>query len=109
MIEPITGSLIKEKILLYLVLNPLSYPNEISKNFGFNLNAVQNQLKKLESGRVVCSRLKGKVRLYEMDPRYPFKNELEALLRKVYSYLDKETKEKYYIKRTRPRKPGKPL
>ncbi len=109
MIEAITGSLLKEKILLYLVLNPLSYPNKIARNFGYNLNAVQKQLEKLESGRVVCSRLKGRVRLYEMDPRYPFKNELEALLRKVYSYIDQETKDKYYIERTRPRKPGKPL
>ena len=109
MIEAITGSLIKEKILLYLILNPLSYPNEISRNFNFNLNAVQKQLEKLESGRVVCSRLKGRVRLYEIDPRYPFKNELEALLRKVYSFMDQEEKDEYYIKRTRPRKPGKPL
>ncbi len=48
-------------------------------------------------------------RLYELDPRYPFRNELEALLRKVYSYIARETKDKYYIKRTRPRKPGKPF
>ena len=109
MIEAITGSIVKEKILLYLVLNPLSYPNEIARNFDFNLNAVQKQLEKLESARVVCSRLKGRVRLYEMDPRYPFKKELEALLRKVYSYLEQEIKDKYYIKRTRPRKPGKEL
>ncbi len=109
MIEAITGSLVKEKILLYLILNPLSYPNEIARNFEFNLSAVQKQLKKLEVGRVVCSRLKGKVRLYEIDPRYPFKKELEALLMKVYLYLDQETKDKYYIKRTRPRKPGKEL
>ncbi|MCK5221714.1 MAG: winged helix-turn-helix transcriptional regulator [Candidatus Aminicenantes bacterium] len=109
MIEAITGSIVKERILLYLVLNPLSYPNEIARNFGFNLNAVQKQLLKLEDGRVVCSRLKGRVRLYEIDPRYPFKNELEALLRKVYSFMDQETKDKYYIKRTRPRKPGKEL
>ena len=109
MIEAITGSILKEKILLYLVLNPLSYPNEIARNFGFNINAVQKQLAKLEDARVVCSRLKGRVRLYEIDPRYPFRNELEALLRKVYSYLDQEIKDKYYIKRTRPRKPGKEL
>ncbi len=109
MIEAITGSELKEKILLYLVLNPLSYPNEMAKNFGFNVNAVQKQLENLEQGRVVCSRLKGRVRLYEIDPRYPFKKELEALLIKVYSYLDQETKDKYYIKRTRPRKPGKGL
>lgn len=109
MIEAITGSIIKEKIILYLILNPLSYPSEIARTFKFNLYTVQKQLENLENGGVVCSRLKGKVRLYEIDPRYPFKKEMEALFMKVYSFTDKETKEKYYIKRTRPRKPGKPL
>lgn len=102
-------SKIKENILLYLFINGISYPSELSRNFDLNLFAVQNQLKKLENGGVLYSQLKGNVRLYGMNPRYPFKKELEALLDRVYDSLGDETKNKYYIKRTRPRRAGKPL
>jgi DNA-binding transcriptional ArsR family regulator len=109
MLEPLFESKIKENILLYLFINSISYPSELSRNFNLNLFAVQNQLKKLESGGVLYSQLKGNVRLYGINPRYPFKKELEALLDRVYDFLNDEVKEKYYIKRTRPRKSGKPL
>jgi predicted transcriptional regulator len=50
MLEPLFESKIKENILLYLFINSISYPSELSRNFNLNLFAVQNQLKKLESG-----------------------------------------------------------
>lgn len=109
MLEALFESKVKENILLYLYISGVSYSSELAKNFGFNLFTVQNQLKKLESGGVLCSQLRGNVRLYGINPRYPFKKELSALLEKVYGYLTDEVKEKYYIKRTRPRKAGKPL
>ncbi len=109
MLEALFESKIKENILLYLFINQVSYAGELAKNFDLNLFAVQNQLKKLENGGVLYSQLKGKVRLYGLNPRFPFKKELTALLDKVYDFLSDEIKEKYYIKRTRPRKAGKPL
>ena len=109
MLEALFESKIKENILLFLFINGISYPSELAKNFKLNLFAVQNQLKKLESGGVLYSQLKGNVRLYGLNPRYPFKRELEALLDRVYDFLSVEVKEKYYIKRNRPRKSGKPL
>jgi predicted transcriptional regulator len=109
MLEPLFESKIKENILLYLFINNMSYPSELSRNFNLNLFAVQNQLKKLESGGILYRQLKGNVRLYDINPRYPFKKELEALLDRVYDFLNDEVKEKYFIKRTRPRKGGKPL
>jgi DNA-binding transcriptional ArsR family regulator len=109
MLESLLESPLKERILLFLLANEGSYPNEIARNFGFNLNAVQYQLKKLEKAGVLYSRLRGKVRLYGMDPRYPFRKELEALLRKAFDFLDAAEKDKYYIRRRRPRQSGKPL
>lgn len=109
MLEVLLESKIKENILLYLFTNETSYSSELARNFGLNLFAVQNQLKKLENGGILFSQLKGNVRLYGLNPRYPFKKELVALLDKVYDFLSDEVKERYYIKRTRPRKSGKPL
>lgn len=109
MLEALFESKIKEKILIFLYINDVSYSSELTKNFNLNLYAVQNQLKKLENGGILYSQLKGNVRLFGLNPRYPFKKELAALLDKVYDCLSDEVREKYYIKRTRPRKTGKPL
>ena len=109
MLEPLLGSGIKEKILLYLYTHGESYAREITTAFQFHLNSVQNQLLTLESGGVLYSKLKGKVRLFGLNPRYPFKRELETLLEKVLKFIPEEEKEKFYRPRLRPRLTGKPL
>ncbi|HOY98782.1 MAG: winged helix-turn-helix domain-containing protein [Acidobacteriota bacterium] len=109
MLEALLESPVKEKLLLYLLVNEGSYPNEIARNFSFNLNAVQYQLKKLEEAGVLYSRLRGRVRLYGLDPRYPFRKELQALLQKAFDFLSDAEKDKSFIRRRRPRLPGKPL
>ena len=109
MLEPLFGSEKKEKILLYLYTHGESYAREIASAFRFHLNTVQNQLLTLESGGVLYSKLKGKVRLFGMNPRYPFKKELEALLEKVLKFIPEEEKEKFYKPRLRPRRTGKEL
>jgi DNA-binding transcriptional ArsR family regulator len=108
MLEGLLESPLKEKLLLFLLANDGSYPSEIARNFSFNLNAVQYQLRKLENAGVLCSRLRGKVRLYSLNPRCPFRKELEAMLRKAFDFLGETEKDKYYIRRRRPRQPGKP-
>jgi DNA-binding transcriptional ArsR family regulator len=96
MLEAMFESTVKEKLLLFLLANDGSYPSEIARNFSFNLNAVQFQLKKLEKAGVLTSQLRGKVRLYGLDPRYPFSGELQALLRKAFALLDAGEKDKFY-------------
>jgi hypothetical protein len=63
----------------------------------------------MENAGVLYSRLRGKVRLYGISPRYPFRKELEALLQKAFDFLGAAEKDKYYIRRRRPRRAGKPL
>ena len=107
MIESVFGSELKEKILIYLTVNSEAYPREMSKRFGRSLSTVQNHLEKLEKNGVVVSRLKGRTRLYDINPRSPFKKELMALMEKIYEFLNQEQKDTYFIRRSRPRKPGK--
>lgn len=109
MLEALLESPLKEKLLLFLLANEGSFPSEIARNFSFNLNAVQYQLKKLEKAGVLYSQLRGKVRLYGLDPRYPFRRELEALLRKAFDFLSPAEKDAYHIRRRRPRLQGKTL
>ena len=107
MLEPLLGSEIREKILLFLFVYREGYIRGIAKLFNFNVNAVAFQLDKLENGGVIVSQLKGKTRLYSLNPRYFFLNELKALLQKAKDALPEEELEKYYRIRTRPRRRGK--
>lgn len=109
MLVPLLESEPKEKILLFLFTHGESYPREIARSFGFNVNTVQYQLLKLESGGVLYSKLKGRIRLFGFNPRYPFKKEMEALLAKALSFIPEEELDRLYRPRLRPRRTGKPL
>lgn len=109
MLEPLLESEAKERILLYLFTHGESYPREIARSLGLYVNTVQYQMLKLESGGVLYSKLKGRIRLFGFNPRYPFKKELEALLAKALAFVPKEESERLYRPRLRPRRTGKPL
>jgi len=108
MFKALFGSEKKGRILLYIYTNGEAYPTEIAKAFKFYLNAVQNQLLNMERDGILYSRLKGKVRLFGLNPRYPFRKELEALLEKALNFIPAEEKEKYFMPRLRPRRTKKP-
>lgn len=95
-LEPLFESDKKEKILFFLYSHGEGYAREIARVFGFNLNTVQNQLQKLERHGILSSRLKGKLRIYSFNPRYPLREELEALLKKAMMYLPEKEIKKYY-------------
>lgn len=109
MLEPLFESTAKEKILLYLYTHGESYPREIARDLGLYVNAVQYQLLKLEKGGVLYSRLRGKVRLFGMSPRYAFIKELSALLEKALSFMTDARSTELFKPRLRPRRTGKPL
>lgn len=107
-IESILGNTTIEKVLLFLERYEQGYPSEIARVFEKPLFSVQRQLQRLEDGGVVISRLHGKVRIYQFNPRYPFLRELRALLARAMEVLPQEEIDKYYMRRTRPRRAGKP-
>jgi len=109
MLEPLFESNSKERALLYLFTHGESYPREIARALGLYGNTVQYQLLKLEAGGVLYSKLKGRVRLFGINPRYPFKKELEALLQKALAFIPEEEMDRLYRPRLRPRRTGKPL
>ena len=63
----------------------------------------------MEKDGILYSKLKGKVRLFGLNPRYPFKKELESILEKVLQFIPVDDKERLYMQRLRPRRTGKPL
>jgi hypothetical protein len=109
MLEPVLGSINKERILLYLHLRREGYAREISRFFKTDLAPVQKQLERLENGGVLYSRSAGRTKLFGLNPRYPFLGELRALLEKVLTFFPPDERDKLVKVRTRPRRKGKPL
>ncbi len=108
MLEPLFESTAKERILFFLRTHGESFPREIARDLGIYVNTVRNQLLKLERGGVLYSRLKGKVRLFGINPRYAFRTELEGLLDKALEFVPEHEAETLYRPRLRPRRTGKP-
>jgi len=107
MLEALLGNKVIEKILLFLSVYGSGYPRQMSGVFDIPVNGIQQQLKRLENGSVVVSRKRGKVRIYSLNPAYPFLDELNQLLEKTIKLLPDNEVRKYYRKRTRPRRKGK--
>jgi len=99
-----TGS----RVLLFTHALGDSYAREIAANFELSLSTVQHQLAKFEEAGVLVSRMRGTVRLYQFNPRYAFLRELQQLLARALEYMPEAERKKYYERRTRPRRAGKP-
>lgn len=109
MLKGLFGNITVEKILFFLYVYKEGYPLGMARTFGSPVNRIQQQLKRLENGGVVASRLTGNVRLYTFNPRFPFLRELKELVVRAYEFVPEKEKDKYYRLRKRPRRAGKPL
>jgi len=98
-----------ERVLLYIYAREEGYAREIARFYETGLMPIQKQLDKLEAGGVLVSREVGKTRPYVFNPRYPFLNELKALLGKAFSFYSQEEQDKFMMNRRRPRARGKTL
>ena len=105
----LTGNETASKVLLYLESYGSGYPRAISEAFKIAISQVQRQLERLEREGILVSRLIGKTRLYEWNPRCFYLEDLKKILSKSLERLPESVKEKYFRQRLRPRRKGKPL
>ncbi len=99
----------QEKALIYLLLRGTGYGKSIAEFYGVPTNPMQKQLARLEADGVVISQLIGKVRNYELNPRYLFIEPLKELLKAALAAYPAEIRNQLLVQRTRPRQAGKPL
>lgn len=110
MLEGIFGNATAEKVLLYMEQYEEGYATAIAVTFDrIPLNMVQAQLERFERSGLLVSALKGRTRLFTWNPRYPFLEEVRALLRKALRSLPEQERQRYFTQRRRPRRTGKPL
>jgi len=108
MLEGLFGNSVVERILFTLHVYGETYPFSLAKTYDEPVNRFQQQLKRLEDAGIVVSRRIGRTRSYTVNPRYPFRGELLALLAKAFEFVPEKEKDAYYRRRTRPRRTGKP-
>ena len=107
MIEAILGSKSAERVLVYILARDEGYAREIASFYNTDLKSIQMQLDKFEKSGLLASRTVGRTRPYEFNPRYPFLNELKALLGKALSCYPAHEQEALVMNRRRPRARGK--
>jgi len=95
--------------LLFITNYGKGYCREIAETFQVSVSMIKNQLNKFEQNGVLVASEIGRTRVFEFNPRYPYKKELLSLLEKRLSLMSEKELKLYYRKRTRPRKKGKPL
>lgn len=109
MLEPLFGNKTAERVLLYLANYQQGYARDIAATYSTAVSMVQKQLTRLEAAGILLSRLVGKTRVYQLNPSWYFHKELSALLSKALDALPEDEIAKYYRKRQRPRRAGKPM
>ena len=109
MIEALLGSKNAERVLVYIFARNEGYAREIASFYGTDLKPIQMQLDKFEKSGILVSRSVGRTRPYVFNPRYPFLNELKALLEKALSFYSAKEQEELTMNRRRPRAKGKDL
>jgi hypothetical protein len=109
MIESLLGSKNAERVLIYIFACEEGYAREIASFYKTDLKSIQMQLDKFEKSGVLVSRTVGRTRPYVFNPRYPFLEEVKALLEKALSFYPESEREELVMNRRRPSAPGKTL
>lgn len=102
MLHSLFGNKNVERILLFLFVNECGYGTQIQTLLRIPLTPIQKALHRLEKGGVIQSHYQGKTKMVQWNPAYPFRSELETLLKKAYTLLPAEEKKRYcYIHKPR--------
>jgi DNA-binding transcriptional ArsR family regulator len=109
MLEALFGNRTAEQVLMYLAVNESAYAQQMADALSIPLSVVQKQLRRLELGGLLVSRLIGRTRLFSINARLSVANELKALLKRAFAMLPDSAQLPYESYRTRPRLTGKPL
>ena len=95
-------------MLIMLALLDESYPAELARLLTAKLYAVQTILAELEREGILASRLMGRIRRTQLDPRYFAHRELKSLLLRL-AEAEPELQAAARGRRARPRREGKAL
>lgn len=102
------GSPTRTRVLLALRLLSESYPRELARLLDLPLSVVQKGVRTLELDGLVASRLVGRTRILQLEPRYFARDSLDQFLQRL-AEPETDLRRRVANLRRRPRRIGKPL
>ena len=102
------GSRSRTRVLVALARMGESYPRELARVLELSLFSVKRALRTLELDALVVARSMGRTRLYQLNPRYFARRDLDRYLSRL-AEADGELNQTLSLLRRRPRRTGKPL
>lgn len=95
MFDALFGNATATKVLFFFGSQPETYAQAVADGTHTSLSLVQAQLKRLERGGVLTSRLQGRMRFYSLSPRFPLRAELAVMLARAEALASAETSEEH--------------
>ena len=102
------GSRRRTEIVVMMGLLEETYASELARLLDAPLYSVQQILGALEGEGVLVSRLRGRTRIFEIDPRFHAADQLRSLLLQL-ARGEPELQRAASTRRSRPRRAGTPL
>src|SRR5437868_4872791 len=103
MLDALFGNRTTEQVSMYLAVNESAYAQQMADALSIPLSVVQKQLRRLEVGGLLASRLVGRTRVFSINPRFAMANELISFLKRAFSLLPDEAQIPFESYRARPR------
>ena len=102
------GSPTRTRVLLALHLLGSSHARALARLLPANVSGVQKAIRSLERDGLVVGRAEGRTRVFQLDPRYFARRELDALLGRLVE-AEPELRDRVADLRRRPRRTSKAL
>jgi predicted transcriptional regulator len=110
MLEVLFGSKNAERVLQFILARESAYAREIALFYNVSPSVIKKQLDKFEDANIIVGKDIGNIRMYELNQRNSYNDELISLLLKVRTNYEAEDRAKLVRKdRNRPRSKNKPL
>jgi len=97
------------KLMLYLFHYGEAYATGAANDLRISQSAVQRQLEKLEAAGFLTSMLRGRTRLYRVNPKNPAARKLQEFIGVFYEAMPLAERSRMFRTRRRPRRRGKPV
>ena len=108
-LDQLFGSVTTKRILLHLFHYGEIHAAGIAHDYKSSDTPFTRQLNRLEDAGILVSKLVGRTRSYQFNPKSAYTNALRKLVEVAYETIPLPEREKIFHERRRPRRKGKPV
>jgi hypothetical protein len=108
-LDQLFGSVTTKRILLHLFHYGEIHAAGIANDYNSAVTPFTRKLNGLEEAGILVSKMAGRTRLYQLNPKSAFTVSLRKLVEVAYETMPLPEREKIFHERRRPRRKGKPV